>query len=118
MRSLFTKLSHTLATGDVLSGKATRSETLRIKRGRVWITVEGISHDYFLRAGDSFTAIPGLMTVVQAEQDTDIETRRSQPFGLLRLTGRLFTRIGRRLVATPTVHASMQRPHGCTDACY
>lgn len=117
MRSLFTKLSHSLAAGEVLSGSAARAETLRVKHGRVWITVEGISHDYFLHAGDSFTAIPGRLTVLQAEQDASIERRPKQSFALLRLAARMLSRIGRGLTATPTVNASLQRGRGCNDAC-
>lgn len=117
MRGLFTNLSHSLTAGDVLSGTAARAETLRVKHGKVWITVEGISHDYFLHAGDSFTAIPGRLTVLQAEQDAGIERRRSQPFALLRLAGRMIARIGRGMTTAPTVNATLQRGRGCNDAC-
>lgn len=117
MRDLFTNLSHSLNTGEVLSGTAARAETLHIRQGRVWITVEGISHDYFLHAGDSFTAVPGRLTVLQAEQDARVERRRSQPFALLRLAGRLLTRVGRGLTVAPTVKTSLQRDRACNGAC-
>lgn len=117
MRDLFTNQTHSLHAGEVLSGTAVRAETLRIRRGRVWITVEGISHDYFLHAGDSFTAIPGRLTVLQAEQDAGIEHRRNQPLAQLRRALRLLGRLGRTMLPAPTVKTSLQRGRGCNDAC-
>lgn len=117
MRGLFTNQMHTLTTGDVVSGTATRAATLRVKRGRVWITVEGISHDYFLRAGDSFTAVPGRLTVMQAEQNAQVEHLRNDPYALLRAAARLLVQAGRNLRTVPTVKATLQRERACNDAC-
>lgn len=68
MRNIFTKQLLTLQPGQVISGVAGRIQTLRVLQGRVWITVEGISHDYWLSAGDTFTAIPGRWTVIEADR--------------------------------------------------
>ena len=67
MRGLFTSPSVTIPAGQAVAGVASRTETLRVRTGRVWITVEGISHDYWLFAGDSFTAPPGRKIVVEAD---------------------------------------------------
>ncbi|NEX61396.1 DUF2917 domain-containing protein [Noviherbaspirillum galbum] len=69
MRGLFANPSLTIPAGEAASGVAVRSETLRVRSGRVWITVEGQSHDYWLHAGDSFTAAPGRQIVVEADRD-------------------------------------------------
>lgn len=69
MRGLFTKQSLALEAGQTASGVAGKAQTLRILRGRVWITVAGVSHDYWLSAGESFPAIPGSLIVVEADRD-------------------------------------------------
>lgn len=68
MRGLFANASLSIPAGEAASGIANRTETLRVRTGRVWITVEGIPHDYWLFAGDSFTASPGRRVVVEADQ--------------------------------------------------
>lgn len=75
MRGLFTSPSVTIPAGQIVAGVASRTETLRVRTGRVWITVEGIPHDYWLFAGDSFKVIPGRKVVVEAhEADSRIDT--------------------------------------------
>ncbi|HZW11721.1 MAG TPA: DUF2917 domain-containing protein [Noviherbaspirillum sp.] len=67
MRGIFTIQSLVLESGQAVSGVADKAQLLRILQGRVWLTVEGISHDYWLSAGDSFTAMPGRLIVVEAD---------------------------------------------------
>jgi hypothetical protein len=76
MRELFTNRTLDLPAGHAVSGIASRAQALRILRGRVWLTVEGIDQDYFLRAGDTFTAIPGRLVVLEADRDAGIELPR------------------------------------------
>lgn len=66
MRVLFTNRSLTIAPGTTASGIAQRSQTFSIVSGNAWITMEGVNHDYWLSAGDSFTAIPGRLVVAEA----------------------------------------------------
>lgn len=74
MRELFTKENLSLVPGQAVSGIAARAETLRVLQGRVWLTVEGVAHDYWLCAGDTFTAQPGCLVVVEADRaDSRIE---------------------------------------------
>lgn len=68
MRGIFTKQSITMEAGEAVSGVAGRAQTLYILRGRVWLTVEGVSHDYWLSAGDRFPAMPGRLIVIEADQ--------------------------------------------------
>jgi hypothetical protein len=116
MRGLFTNNTLTIPAGQAVSGTAKRAETLRIQRGRVWITVEGISHDYFLHAGDSFTVVPGRLTVLEADDEASVELRRPE-------AGRILKGIGQRIAAFlqgmprhAVVQASMKR-HCTCDAC-
>jgi hypothetical protein len=74
MRQLFTNKTLTLASGQAISGIANAPRTVRIMSGRVWITMEGVSHDYWLHAGDELTLIPGALTVMEADRaDSRIE---------------------------------------------
>lgn len=119
MRGLFTNSLTAMPAGQVLSGIAGRAQALRVQHGRVWITVEGIPHDYFLRAGDSFTAVPGRLTVVEAEQDTQITqipVRRPHARFVLDALGRRLGALAGRLSGSGTVEASLQRHRPC-DAC-
>jgi hypothetical protein len=67
MRELFTTKSLTIPSGHAVSGIAKEAQTVRILCGRVWITVEGVSHDYWLFAGDTFTLTPGALTVIESD---------------------------------------------------
>lgn len=116
MRGLFTNRTLNIPAGQAVSGTASRAETLRIQRGRVWITVEGINHDYFLHAGDTFTAVPGRLTVLEADQEASVELRRPS-------AGRILKGIGQRTAAFlhgmsqhPVVQTSLKRHRTC-DAC-
>ncbi len=68
MRGLFTNNSLNLQAGQAVSGIAANPQTLRINSGRVWITVEGVRQDYWLRAGDTFTVVPGRLIVIEADK--------------------------------------------------
>jgi hypothetical protein len=113
MRGLFTNKLHTVQPGQAISGIAMRPHMLRIQRGRVWLTVEGISHDYFLSAGDTFTAIPGRLVVMEADREAQVDSR--QPSALQALHGirGMFSAIVGRMTRAGTVQTS--RP--CSKAC-
>lgn len=67
MRELFIKGRITIDSGQAVSCIPEEAHKVRIKSGKVWITVEGVSHDYWLFAGDSLTLIPGALTVMEAD---------------------------------------------------
>lgn len=117
MRGLFTNETLSIASGQAVSGTANRAQTLRILRGRVWITVEGITHDYFLHAGDTFTAIPGRLIVVEADRDASIDLPGpSARRHALRIRPWLQA-IAARLAQGGTVQTSLKRHRTCGDAC-
>jgi hypothetical protein len=68
MRELFTKQRFAIPSGHAVSGVARQEQTLRVLCGRVWITVEGVSHDYWLSAGNTYQVMPGRLTVVEADK--------------------------------------------------
>jgi len=116
MRGLFTNRTLTIPAGQAVSGVAAQAETLRIHHGRAWITVEGINHDYFLYAGDTFTAVPGRLTVIEADQETRVELRRPN-------AGRILKGVGQRIASAlqgmsqhAVVRTSLKRHRTC-DAC-
>lgn len=78
MRGLFTKQWLAIEAGQAVSGIAGSAQTLRIRHGRVWLTVEGVGHDYWLSAGDSFAVVPGRLVVVEADRnDSCVEVTTS-----------------------------------------
>ena len=116
MRGLFTNRTLTIPAGQAVSGIAGRAETLRIQRGRVWITVEGINHDYFLHAGDTFTAVPGRLTVLEADQEASVELRRPDAGRILKGIGQRAANLLQGMSQHAVVRTSLKRHRTC-DAC-
>ncbi len=116
MRSLFTKQSLTIQPGQVVSGIAGQVRTLRVLQGRVWITVEGISHDYWLAAGDTFTTIPGRLTVIEADRaESRIELAAGAGWrSALKL---LAAGLASRFAPRRTVNAALKRHGTCNGHC-
>jgi hypothetical protein len=69
MRSLFTKDSHDLLPGDILSGIAEKAETLLVTSGLAWITIEGVRDDHWLCSGATLLVPPGRLIVIEAEKE-------------------------------------------------
>lgn len=110
MRGLFTNKSISIEAGQALSGMADKPHTLRVIRGRVWITVEGVSHDYWLHGGDMLAVVPGRLTVVEADASggpADIRVEPQQPM-LLQL-GTQLHRMVRRLAQEKKPNAALAR---------
>jgi hypothetical protein len=108
MRRLFTTQSLTLEAGQAVSGIAQRPQTLKIVSGRVWVTVEGFSHDYWLSAGDSFPVAPGRLVVVEAAHggsriDSHVPSSRVSLSALAQQVGHAARRLIRTRVASVTV---------------
>ena len=66
MTNLFASHSSIIAPGRVVSGVADCEQTLRVVCGRVWITIEGSSRDYWFSAGDSLQIAPARLVVIEA----------------------------------------------------
>jgi len=81
MTNLFTNPGLGIPASQAVSGIASRPQTLQIVSGCVWATVEGVSHDYWLSAGDSLTVTPGRLVVVESNgSDSYVKTKAaSQP---------------------------------------
>lgn len=113
MRDLFTNTSHTIDAGQARSGIAKEALTLRILRGRAWVTVEGASHDYWLTAGNSLQATPGQLTVVEADPaQGELELRIERPQSCAALAAGLMTtayRLARRTMSRKSAQAVLQR---------
>ena len=116
MRGLFTNRMLTVPAGQAVSGTANRAEMLRIQSGRVWITVEGIDHDYFLHAGDTFTAVPGRLIVLEADHDASVELRRPQSGRILKGIGQRVATILQGMSQHAVVQTSLKRHRSC-EAC-
>lgn len=67
MRGLFTNGSLTIGAGKAVSGITRKPQMLRVVSGRVWLTLEGIPHDYWLYTGDTFEVMPGRLVVIEAD---------------------------------------------------
>jgi hypothetical protein len=78
MNGLFTKYSHAMSRGEIVSGWACRASTLHMASGAAWVTIEGSMDDYWLSAGDMLPVSPGRLVVVEADQMACRITVRSQ----------------------------------------
>ena len=63
MQNIFTRRQIRLQSGDVTSLQVTRPVCLQVSSGRVWVTIEGGSTDYWLSGGQSLD-LPGQGLVV------------------------------------------------------
>lgn len=117
MRGLFTNQHLSIEPGQTVSGIAPRAQTLRVTRGNVWLTVEGIKHDYWLSAGDSFTAIPGKLIVIEADSASSIDTRRAGARQAVATAGAWLAGLAQRLFGHATVKASLKRHRSCNTVC-
>ena len=103
MRDLFTKSFFTVQPGQAVSGIAHKAETLQVQRGRVWITMEGASQDYWLSAGDTFTVEPGRLLVVEVEGNDKtagrIDLLQTRPQSLSFKVGAQLISLGQRLTS-------------------
>ncbi|HEX7644146.1 MAG TPA: DUF2917 domain-containing protein [Burkholderiaceae bacterium] len=66
MRILFTNSTLNIKDGMTVSGVSNRREILSVLRGKLWLTVEGSTDDYWLDAGDNFTVEPDKLVVIEA----------------------------------------------------
>jgi hypothetical protein len=90
MKNLFTKQSHTIGAGQLVSGVAASAQTLRVVHGRVWITVAGRLEDYWLQAGATLEVPAGRLVVVAADQCASVVEARANP--LLAAQGSVWAR--------------------------
>ena len=85
MQNLFAKQSLRIAAGTIVSGVSDRDQIVRVECGKVWITIEGSRQDYWLRAGQSVTVVPGRLVVIEADvldSRVSLPAMRAHPFRL------------------------------------
>lgn len=68
MGELFTKNSHVISHGQILTGVASQAKTVHVASGLAWITIEGMPDDYWLHPGDDLSILPGRLVVIEAER--------------------------------------------------
>src|SRR5580765_3192636 len=56
-----------LSAGELVRLDGARGTTLRVTRGRLWITLENDPRDIVLAAGDSYTIDRGGLTLIEAQ---------------------------------------------------
>ena len=56
-----------LSAGELVRLDGARGTTLRVTRGRLWITQEDDTRDIVLAAGDSYTIDRGGLTLIEAQ---------------------------------------------------
>lgn len=118
MRGLFTNQLLDIEPGQAFSGIANRAQTLRVVRGNIWLTVEGIKHDYWLSAGDTFTSIPGRLIVIEADGVTSsVDMRSPTTVQTLQRAGARIAGYAQRLLGRPTVQANLKRHRVCNNVC-
>ncbi|HVN34302.1 MAG TPA: DUF2917 domain-containing protein [Casimicrobiaceae bacterium] len=57
-----------LAADELVKLDGARGTTLRVTRGKLWITLENDTRDVVLEAGDAFTIDRGGLTLVEAQE--------------------------------------------------
>ncbi|WP_334189027.1 DUF2917 domain-containing protein [Noviherbaspirillum sp.] len=113
MRALFTNEFLTVPSGHAVSGIVPAAQTLRLLRGRAWVTVEGQSHDYWLFAGDRLNLAPGHLVVVEADAAHGcVELKLEQPKSM---TGGIIQRI-RAMAGGLGNHDNRAPAHACASA--
>ena len=68
MRKQFTNSSLCIGAGTTVSGTSNQTEMLIVTSGKVWITVEGSSDDYWLQVGESISVEAGRLIVIEADK--------------------------------------------------
>jgi hypothetical protein len=107
MRDLFTNEYRILSAGQASSGVAKDCLTLRVVKGRAWVTVEGGLEDHWLSEGNTLQAKPGFLTVIEADPDHgDVEFSIERPQSLgARLATQVLSAAQRRFSHHPANNA-------------
>lgn len=66
------RLQYQLSVGNVVSFRLASARLLVVRRGMVWITQEGRSEDFWLRAGDGIIVTSTQLLVIEAEHDSEL----------------------------------------------
>ena len=67
------------SAGSVVSFRLASARLLVVRRGLVWITQEGRSEDFWLRAGDGIIVSSTQLLVIEAEHDSELALESAPP---------------------------------------
>ena len=79
MKSLFTNESHLLQSGQLIAGTARQAQTLRVLHGRVWVTISGMTEDFWLEKGATLNLPAAALVVVEAGDHASIVETMANP---------------------------------------
>ena len=68
MTNYFTNSSYTIVAGAAVSGTLTHASRIQVACGRVWLTVAGEEHDFWLQAGDTMEIPADRLVVIEADK--------------------------------------------------
>nr|WP_297350518.1 DUF2917 domain-containing protein [uncultured Caldimonas sp.] len=90
--------------------QAGRATTIRVVRGRVWVTQSGDRRDHFLRSGATLVVAPGSQALLGAESDAQVafSTAPTWVQGVAAGAARRLGKFGR--LATRLVRGAAPRP--------
>lgn len=57
-----------LSAGQTLSGVLSETRELKVRQGRVWITITGVTDDYWLKPGETISLPAHMQIVIEADQ--------------------------------------------------
>ena len=92
-----------LGSGELVEMNDARGTTLRVTRGKLWITQERDRNDVVLRAGDVWTVERQGLTVIEAQDQATVcivgvgaalNRTRNRPLGLAGRIGAWFASLG------------------------
>ncbi|MEC5215317.1 hypothetical protein RCH09_000247 [Actimicrobium sp. GrIS 1.19] len=96
MSNLFATQSSSIRADQVMSGVAERPQTLRVARGNVWVTIEGLRADFWLSCGDTLALPAHRLVVVEAHgQNAEVAVSAAPSAGGTARLGTLFGTLGR-----------------------
>ncbi|MFZ6816386.1 DUF2917 domain-containing protein [Undibacterium sp. Rencai35W] len=72
MTNNFAKPSYTIPSGDTVSGMLEQARRIEIACGRVWLTIAGEEHDFWLSAGDTVNLPANRLIVIESDQQASL----------------------------------------------
>ncbi|MCU6435672.1 DUF2917 domain-containing protein [Undibacterium sp. Jales W-56] len=68
----FANPSYTIPSGETVSGTLAQARRIEIACGRVWLTIAGEEHDFWLSAGDSVNLPANRLIVIESDQQASL----------------------------------------------
>ena len=68
MTNNFANSSYTIVAGAAVSGTLAQASRIQVACGRVWLTIAGQEHDFWLHAGETMLIPAGRLIVIEADK--------------------------------------------------